>query len=152
MDTRLDEQLGVRLQDEHKALLRLSQVLREHIAALPGMNRAQWLVGLRVAFDRLHAHVERCITMKEKDGYLEQILREKPTLARQVETVKAEHGQVLRLAVDLRDQLAAVKPEDHLLVEDGCSRVERFIEIVSQHEQRENMIVLFAFNQDIGAF
>ncbi|HPM23189.1 MAG TPA: hemerythrin domain-containing protein [Phycisphaerae bacterium] len=150
MSSNLDDQLGLRLQEEHKALLQLSQVLKEHIAAMPSMHSAQWLDGLRAAFDRLQAHIERCIAMKEKDGYLGVILKERPTLARQVESIQSEHGQLLRMGEAIRNDLAATRPEDHVLVGDACARVQRFMAIVAQHEQRENMIVMFAFNQDLG--
>lgn len=147
-----DAQLGLRLQEEHKALLQLSQVLREHIAAMPTTDQGPWLSGLRVAFDRLHVHVERCIAMKTKNGYLETILRERPALTRQVEAVKREHGQILRLGEEIRASLQAIKSDENLLVVEACARVQRYMSIVTQHEQKENMIVLFAFNQDMGAF
>ncbi|MEW6199375.1 MAG: hemerythrin domain-containing protein [Planctomycetota bacterium] len=151
MSGNLDEELGVRLQQEHQALVQLSQVLKEHIAAMPSVNITSWLDGLRAAFDRLHAHIQRCIEMKEKDGYLETILKERPTLAGQVQSLCSEHGQLLRMADGIRNDLATTRPEDRLLVADACARVQRFMAVVSQHEQRENMIVMFAFNQDLGA-
>lgn len=151
MGGNLDEELGVRLQHEHQALMQLSQVLKEHIAAMPSVNIGAWLDGLRTAFDRLHAHIQRCIEMKEKDGYLETILRERPTLASQVQSLCSEHGQLLRMADGIRNDLAATRPEDRLLVADACARVQRFMAIVAGHEQRENMIVMFVFNQDLGA-
>jgi len=151
MGSNLDDELGLRLQEEHKALVQLSQVLKEHIAAMPSVNLEQWLEGLRTAFDRLYAHIERCFAMKAKDGYLETILEERPTLATQVESIKSEHGQLLRMGEGIRNELAAARLGDHLLVADACARVQRFMAIVAQHEQRENMIVMFAFNQDLGS-
>lgn len=147
----LDEEVALRLQEEHKALVQLNQMLKEHIAAMPGVNLKAWLDGLRVGFDRLHSHINRCIEMKVKDGYLETILKERPTLAQQVEAIKAEHGQLLRMAESIRNDLAAARPEDRLLVGDACARVQRYMAVVGQHEQKENMMVLFAFNQDLGS-
>ena len=152
MASNLEEELGLRLQEEHKALLQLSQVLKSHIAAMPSANITQWLGGLRVAFDRLHAHIQRCIAMKEKDGYLETILKERPALTKQVESIKSEHGQLVRMGDGIRNDLLATRPEDRVLVDDMCARVERYMTIVTQHEQRENMIVMFAFNQDLGSY
>jgi hemerythrin-like domain-containing protein len=152
MATNLDEQLGLRLQEEHKALQQLSRVLKQHIANQPNTNTGPWLEGLRAAFERLHVHIERGIEMKTKDGYLETILNERPTLARQVESVRNEHGQLLRMSEGLRNDLAAIRPEDNLLVTEACRRIERFMTVVAQHEQRENMLVMFAFNQDLGGY
>jgi hemerythrin-like domain-containing protein len=152
MDTDFSEQLGLRLQQEHKALLQLSQVLREHIAAMPASNLATWLDGLRVAFDRLYAHIERCVQMKESAGYLEAITRERPFFARQVEGSKAECNQLSRIGQGIKDELGRIRPDERVLVGDVLARVERFMTIVAQHEQRENMMAMFAFNQDFGAF
>lgn len=150
MASNREEQLALRLQEEHRALHELGQVLKEHIAAIPTVPSAQWLDGLRAAFDRLHAHIQRCVEMKVKDGYLETILKDRPTLTKQVESIKSEHGQLLRMAEAIRNELAQARPEDRLLVADACARVQRYIAVVGQHEQREAMIVMFAYNQDIG--
>ena len=147
-----EQQLGLRLQEEHKALQQLSRVLKQHIANQPSANMGPWIEGLRAAFDRLHVHIERNIEMKTRDGYLETILNERPTLARQVEAVRNEHGQLLRMGQGLRNDLAAIRPQDNLLVAEACLRVQRFMNVVAQHEQRENMIVMFAFNQDLGGY
>jgi hemerythrin-like domain-containing protein len=150
MGTNLDEQLGLRLQEEHKNLMQLTQVLKEHIAVISSSKRGPWLDGLRAAFDRLFAHIERCVAMKEKDGYLEVILKVRPALSTQVEAIKSEHGQMLKMGAAIRDELRTMRPEDNMLVGDACARVQRFMAVVDQHDQRENMIVLFALNQDLG--
>jgi hemerythrin-like domain-containing protein len=147
-----EEELALRLQEEHRALQQLSQVLKEHIAAMPSVNVAQWLEGLRIAFERLHAHLQRSFAMKEKDGYLEAITREHPTLSRQVEAVKEEHGQLVRMGFGIRNDLAGIRPEERVLLADSCARVQRYIAVLTEHEQRENLLVLFAFNQDLGAY
>jgi hemerythrin-like domain-containing protein len=146
-----DEELGRRMQEEHKSLHQLTQMLKEHIASTPTSESAKWLDGLRAGFDRLYAHVKKTIQMKEQDGYLETILRERPTLAKQVASIKAENGQLLRMAEAIRVELSDSTPQDRLLVADACARIQRYMAVVGQHEQRENMIVLFAFNQELGS-
>lgn len=146
-----DEELARRLQEEHKALHELTQVLKEHIAAPPGVDSASWLDGLRAAYDRLFAHVKRTINMKEDDGYLETILKQRPTLTKQVEAIRAEHPQLIKMAQRIQEDLADCRPEHRVLIADACARIQRYMAVVSQHEQRENMIVLFAFNQDLGS-
>jgi len=146
-----DEELAPRMQQEHQAFLQLSQLLREHIAVMPAAPSAQWINGLRAGFQRLYTHIQRTIAIKEQDGYLQAILRERPTLTRQVEAIRNEHGQLLRMAAGSQAELAEIRPEDHVLVADACARLQRYMAVVGQHEQRESMIVLFAFNQDLGA-
>ncbi len=152
MASNREEELALRLQEEHRALQQLSQVLKEHIAAMPNVNLGQWLEGLRIAFERLHAHIQRSFAMKEKDGYLKTVVEVRPPLSRQVDAVQSEHEQLLRMGFGLRNDLAATRPEDHVLIGDACARVLRYLAILGQHEQRENMIVLFAFNQDLGEY
>ncbi len=147
-----DEEPAKRMQAEHRAFQQLSQVLREHIAVLPAAPNAQWIDGLRAGFERLHAHIQRTIAIKEKDGYLQSMLRERPTLSRQVEAIRGEHGQLLHMADAIQAELAQVRSDDRVLIADLCARIQRFMAVVGQHEQRESMIVLFAFNQDLGAY
>lgn len=150
MSSNWNEGIAKRLQTEHEALRQMTQLIREHLATTPAGSQSRWLEALKAAFERLHAHMKRSIAMKEQDGYLEVILKERPTLARQVEAINAEHGQLIRLADGIRDDLARTKPEDGMLIGDLSARILRYVAIVGQHEQKENMIVLFAFNQDLG--
>ncbi len=146
-----EEELALRVQEEHQALNQLCQVVRGHMASAGPSYTPAWLTGLRTAFERVHAHFQRWVEIKERDGYLETALSFRPTLAKQVAAVKAEHGQLLQIAEAIRATLASVRPEDRLLLADACDRIERFIELMRQHEQRENMLVLFACNQDLGS-
>ncbi len=150
MASGLDQSLAKRLQEEHAAQRQLIQLVREHAARLPGTSDARLVEQFKTAFDRLHSHVARTISMKEQDGYLESILKVKPTLARQVSEARADHGQLLRLADSIRRDLSQIQPADRLLVRDACDRMQRFADYLSQHEQRENMLALVAFNTELG--
>lgn len=150
MATGLDESIARRLQDEYRAQTQLVQLVREHAARMPGGGDGRWIDELRAAFDRLYAHIARTISMKEQDGYLETILKVRPTLARQVAEARAEHGQLLRLADSIRRDLSQLQMSDRLLIRDACDRLQRFAELLSHHEQRENMLALFAFNTELG--
>lgn len=150
MEPNIEQDLGRRMQEEHKALHQLIQVLKEHLITPTGSNAGQWLDALRAAFERLRAHIERTITIKEQGGYLATVLRVRPTLSKQVAAIKSENSQLVRLANDIAHDLNETRPDDRLLVADISARIQRFMAVVSQHEQRENMIALFAFNQDLG--
>lgn len=151
MASGLDQAFAKRLQDEHAAQSRLMHLVREHAARLPGAADGAWVEQLKAGFDRLYAHVARTISMKEQDGYLESILKIKPTLARQVADARAENGQLLRLADSIRRDLSQLQPVDKLLVRDACDRLQRFADHLAQHEQRENMLALVAFNTELGS-
>lgn len=150
MNPGIDEGVAQRLQDEHRVLAQLVQLVREHIARHPGGLDSTWLDALRAAFDRLYAHVARTISMKEQGGYLDSILRVRPTLARQVADARSENGQLLRLADSIRRDLSQAQATERLLVRDVCDRIQRYADHLGQHEQRENMLALFAFNTEFG--
>jgi len=138
------------MRQEHEALQALTRALREHIALMPEAGLGKWLEALRAGFARLEAHLERNFAAQESDGYLDHLLEVRPSLAPQVESIRHEHDEIMSMSRRLAADLKTAGPDDRLLVADACARVQRFMAVAGQHEQRENMITLFAFNQDIG--
>jgi hemerythrin-like domain-containing protein len=143
-------ELAAWMRAEHDALRRLTDVLKQHIAAMPELALDEWLHGLRVAFDRLRAHLERNFAAQERDGYLDDLIARRPSVAREVARLKCEHGELMRMADRIRAELAETAAEDRLLVADGSARIQRFIAVVSQHEQREDTLTLVVYNEDLG--
>lgn len=144
------EELAEWMRHEHEALQSLNKILRQHIAGMPEVNLGDWLRGLQAGFERLRTHLERNFAAKESGGYLSIVVEKRPTLSPQVESIRREHGEILRMAEGILRDLEEVKPETRLLLGDVCARVQRFMAIVAQHDQRENMITLLVFNQDFG--
>ena len=144
------EELAEWMRSEHEALQALNKVLRQHIAAMPEVNLDDWLRGLTAGFERLRTHLERNFAAKEADGYLNIVVEKRPTLSPQVEAIQREHGEILHMAEAILRDLAKTQPENRLLLADMSARVQRFMAVVAQHDQRENMITLLVFNQDIG--
>jgi hemerythrin-like domain-containing protein len=139
------------MQSEHRLLRQLGKLLREHIVAMPDSNRSEWIRGLRAAFDRLAKHLEQNFTAQEAAGYLNPVLERRPTLWHEVEELRAEHPQLLHMAHRIQQELADVQPAQAVLLADITARVQRFIAVIDQHDQRENMITLVATSLDIGA-
>lgn len=67
------------------------------------------------------------------------------------EWLQSEHPQLLYMARRIHQDLADVQPAQALLLADLSARVQRFIAVIDQHDQRENMITLVVTSQDIGA-
>jgi hemerythrin-like domain-containing protein len=144
------EDLARWMRTEHDALKELNKLIRQHIADMPEINRADWLRGLKIAFERLRAHLERHYAAKEADGYLRMVIDMRPTLSNQVERMRREHDEILRLAARALRDLNDVMPDNRLLIGDICARIQRFMAVVADHEQREIMITMYVFSQDIG--
>lgn len=144
------EQLARWMQEQQKALRSLAQVLREHIVALPAQDPAVWLDGLRRAFVRLHTHLGEHFAGQEHGGYLTHIVEVRPTLSTQLERSRHEHGELLKMAARIVNELEQTQPGDQLLIADLSARIQRFLAVVQQHEQRECMLSMFALNTDLG--
>lgn len=144
------ERLGKWMRSEHQTLASLTQVLKEHLARMPEVNSGEWLHGLRSGFERFHAHIKKNFACQESDGYLDMILEQRPTLSGKVELLRREHAEMLRMAERLHVDLSECAAENRLLLADNCARLQRFMAVVAQHNQRENMLTLLVFNEDIG--
>ena len=145
------ENLGQWMRSEYQALGGLSRMIKEHLAKMPDVNRGEWLQGLKAGFDRFRAHITRNFAAQESGGYLNMIVEQRPTLADRVDGLRAEHCQMLAMAERIRVDLSETQATDNLLVADACARMQRFMAVVHQHNQRENMLALLVFNEDIGA-
>jgi hypothetical protein len=144
------EQLSDWMKREREILAELTKVLRQHIAVRPEANLGDWVRGLRAGFDRLVLHLQRHYAAKQEDGYLSLVLEQRPTLSKQVERLRLEHEQILHLGTQIQAELASMGAEQYLRVADACERVERFMSVAADHDQREIMITMFVFSQDMG--
>lgn len=138
------------MQREHGTLVALTKHLKEHIAAMPEANVEKWFGGLRAGFDRLQVHLKRHFEAQESGGYGQAVLDQRPSLAPKIEAAKHEHGELLSIAAGILRDIDVVKPKDRQLIADRVARIQRFMAVAAEHEQRENTLALFASNQDIG--
>lgn len=145
------QRLSEFLRKEHEIQRALAQVIKQHLIKMPEINAGEWLEGLRVAFQRLREHLTRSYTAKEADGYLKMVIELRPTLSKQVEAIRREHSEILHMAARILEDLSETRPDQYLLIADASARIQRFIAVVGQHEQKENMITLVVFSQDLSA-
>lgn len=150
MESMSEQEMAAWMQEQHKMLLELSRVLKEHIVAQPGIECAEWLHGLRQGFKRIAVHLERNYEAKRQGGYLSHVIEVRPTLSKQVGKIEHEHEEIKRMAGWILNELDQTDCPDRLLIADACARIQRFLAIVAQHDQREAMITMLVFNQDIG--
>ena len=78
------------------------------------------------------------------------VVEQRPTLSKQVETLRHQHDELRRLMEDLEGAVHGLRPEDQLLIRDCCTRLQIFLGHVQRHEEHENHIVLYTFTTDIG--
>lgn len=140
------------MQEQHVVLLELTRVLKEHIVKQPGIPCEDWLHGLRVGFERLRKHLEQSYNAKRDGGYLEHVLELRPNLSGQVDRIRHEHDEILKMSSWIINELAETTCTDRVLIADAAARIQRFMAIATQHNQRESMLTMLVFNQDLGGF
>jgi len=124
--------------------------LREHIVSVPGTGREAWLAELTRRFDHFVNHLRQILAAEEQQGYLTPVLEQRPSLSQQVELLRHEHDELRILADDLQRMVHSLRPEDHLLLRDTCTRIQVFLGHLQRHEEHENHIVLYTLTEDIG--
>ena len=137
--------------EEHTKVAELSDRLREMVASPPRGDRARWIANLRSRFDDFAMHLRRHLAMEEEGGYLTQVLELRPTLSQAVDLIEHEHQELTRIFDDVQAAVHELSPTDNLLLRDCCQRVEHLLAGIERHEEHENHLVAYAFNQDIGA-
>ena len=92
----------------------------------------------------------RHIALEEHGGYMSAVLEYRPRLSREVERLKHEHREILRLLDAIHDLVAEMDPIDSLIIRDTCNRIQDVLRYVDHHNRSENILVLSAFHDDIG--
>ena len=138
------------MREEHHKVDALSRALKEKVSLIPRTGHKVWLEELRSRFEHLRAHMHKHMALEERDGYLPMVTERRPTLSREVDRLKHEHSELSRIMDRIRDELHDLTPDDPLLIEDCCARIDRLLGFVRNHEEHENLLVLSVFDDDLG--
>lgn len=138
------------MHEEHDKVHELAARLLETTVTIPRIKRDEWLTRLRERFEHLRAHLHQHMALEERDGYLPSVSLKRPTLSGEVDRLKHEHEELIRVMDGIRNDLNALTEDDQLLIRDCCRRIENLIGFIEKHEQDENLIVLSVFNDDMG--
>ena len=144
------EELARWIRDEHLKVIELSNGLRGRTAVVPRANIGAWLAEVRGRFEHFRAHMTRHMALEERDGYLPIVLERRPGLSAQLERIRHEHQEFLRLMTGIHTALLDTGDDDRLLVRDGCRRIEDLLSYVEHHEELENNMLLSVCAEDIG--
>ena len=110
-------------------------------------SSAEGLAELRARLGATQAHIAEHFRFEEQNGYMDEVRKREPRLARAIDQLAEEHGQ-LRDSLDvlIRKANACTSLGEGMRegIRDWTTRVRR-------HEVRENDLVQDAFNLDIGA-
>lgn len=145
------DNIADRIRAENEKVIELADALRKRVAVVPRSNLAVWIRDMQEQFEKFRAHKIKHMALEERDGYMQFVLEQRPTLAPQVDQLKHEHAELARIMDGVHKAVADLMPDDKLRVRDCCDRIRNLLSYVEHHENAENMLVTFVFTYDMGA-
>ena len=101
-------------------------------------------------FERLRAHLYKQIALEEHDVFLGSVLEHRPTLAPQVERLKAKQHAQLRLVNGLHEELRHAVPDGRVELEHCRQRIRQLLSDLRQVAEAKAQLILSAFCCNIG--
>ena len=138
------------MHEEHEKVTELANRLRQSSAWIPTSGGEKWVREVGERFEHLRAHLTKHMALEEHEGYLGSVLERRPTLAPQVEQLKHEHGELLKLLDGIHLQIGQIGGGDRLLMLDLGRRIADLLSYIDHHEEHEQLLITYVFTQDIG--
>jgi len=149
-ESRRATDLAAWMREEHAKVDELAGGLSQCVAIVPRANEQAWIDDARTAFEHFRAHMTKHIALEEHGGYMSTVVEYRPQLNREVDRLKHEHREILRLLDAVHEIMIEIQPVDSLIIRDTCHRIQDILRYVDHHNQSENLMVLSAFHEDIG--
>lgn len=137
------EELAREIRHEHEMLAALMQRLHEDMTAL----RSSWAS----ARDDLRAflnHLRRHFALEEEGGFMEDVVQRWPHAAPHVETLRAEHTQLLQEAERLME--TGDRVIEGQLMRAWADECRRLLSAIREHDRKENHLIQEVFCLDVG--
>jgi hemerythrin-like domain-containing protein len=138
------------MREEHQAVSELTQHLRERVGVVPRVGMKQWLYTTTMQIDEFRAHLSKHFGLEEQGGYLETVTHQSPALSTEVLRLQHQHEEIVRLLDAICSDLGKITEHDSILIEDFCCRVQNLLRYIKDHEEREDLMIVSVFNNDLG--
>ena len=147
MDT---QEIAQWMRDEHARVHELANELREQVAVVPRANLGKWIADVREQYEHFRAHLIKHMALEERDGYLPSVTERRPTLAGEVERLKHEHVETIKIMDGIHEAVHQLTVEDRLLIRDCRDRIGDLLSYIEHHEEEEDLLITHVFTRDIG--
>lgn len=138
------------MREEHQAVNDLTQHLRDRVATVPRVGLKQWIEATTMQLNEFRAHLSKHFGLEEQGGYLESVTLESPALSTEVSRLQHQHEEIVHILDSIYGELGAITENDHVLIEDFCCRVQNLLRYIKDHEEREDLMIVSVFNNDLG--
>jgi hemerythrin-like domain-containing protein len=138
------------MREEHQAVGELAQHLRDQVGVVPRVGLKRWLDATTTHLSEFRGHLSKHFGLEETGGYLEAVTQQSPALSPEVLRLQHEHDEIGRILDSIHGELANITENDPLLIEDFCSRVQNLLRYIKDHEEREDLMIISVFTDDMG--
>ncbi len=138
------------MREEHAVVEQLAQKLGDRAAAVPRACLTAWVRETAVQLDEFNRHLRKHFELEQEGGYLEAVTERSPGLQPEVERLQHEHDEIGRILNSIHHDLTTAGDQDRIVIDDCCCRIRNLLRYIRDHEEREDLMVLSAFNSDLG--
>lgn len=136
---------------EHDLVEHVKQALRLALSwnvEVVGVSRK--LMSVKFCGESLGRHLDLLMEMEEQGGYLDDVAECKPNLYQQAVALCNEHGQIRTVVQRVLNDVQAFNSEDEAAFNALCGEVERLLQKLDAHEERERDMIFELYCADEG--
>jgi hemerythrin-like domain-containing protein len=138
-------------QVENSLLNSLIEGLRHTLAwKVQGANDSRKLSTLRFIADSFQRHMERVMTLEERDGYMDVVVATDPNLGKTVDALRREHDKFRKGIATIVQDLGAVSSTDQATFTRICADLTLLLKKLDEHHQKETAIFQDVFVRQDG--
>lgn len=152
MDTpeRTEHEITQHALEEHQAVREKRQEILDFLEERTFDSDEEWAVACMDVFRPFFEHLRQHFNLEETGGFMKPVLEVRPTLHPQIEKLKQEHVEMLE-AGNLVLKCLDGQPNVDWTLEDVCSRILNLLDVLEEHEEAENRLLVTAFHTDLGS-
>ena len=146
-DTYVTEQCLI----EHRTLGHIKEALRLAVdwqVGPPGLPRK--LTTVRFMAQSFRRHIERLMSLEEKDGYMDVVGQMKPNLVDQARRLREEHDVFRKTMAQLLPRLETAAESNGAEIASICDDLHSLLHGVDIHDARETALLQEVMLQDDG--
>ncbi len=146
-----DHQIARQTREEHRKLDQEIELLTLRLCPRSEVSLKTWFAHCTEHFRHFHTQLRRHMELEEYGGFLKAVRERRPTLAREVEVLRDQHRDMLKVCTAIEEFLEDCRVPTAADEARVRSDIEQLLASLEAHEQQENRLVQQVFVQDIGS-
>lgn len=136
---------------EHEMLKHIAAALRATMQwELAGNDVSRKLGSLRFISQSFQRHLDHVMTLEEYDGYMNVVIESYPQYTERTEKLRCDHDHFREAIGRINYRLEQLSPTDLSAFQENCSKLNKLLEEINDHNQRETELIQEAFLEDVG--